>query len=119
MSPCSYCESFFICLRLFTYRSPYAFQNNKNTIYHAPENKVPGSTMPQSGQEEDNNEIPVYMPPISSQRYIDIIFEPGRKRDVPPTPEFCDALGNIGQIEVFIKMKTEHTSQANRHIAVA
>ena len=77
--------------------------------------------MPQPRKEPDNQHIP-QMPghalPVSSQRYIYIIPEPGGQGYMPAPPEIRDRHGRKRITEVFRKMKAQHPSHTNGHIAV-
>ena len=77
--------------------------------------------MPEPRQHPDHKDIekaPPRRDPVAAQRDIDVIPEPGAEAHVPAAPEFGDAAGDIGIIEVFGKAKAEDLPQADGHIAV-
>ena len=78
--------------------------------------------MPDSRQHPDNREIqdlPLHAFTVSAQRNIDIFSEPGTERDMPPSPEFRNALGHIRIIKILQKMKAEHPAQTDSHIGIS
>ena len=50
---------------------------------------------------------------------VDVILEPGRKRNVPTAPKFLYRFGNVGIVEVFNEIEAHHMAQTDRHIGVA
>ena len=56
---------------------------------------------------------------VSAQGDINIIPEPGAKRNVPSAPEFRSTSGDIGIIEVFRKPEAHYPAYSDCHIAVA
>jgi len=80
-----------------------------NTMEQSPNDKVPGSPMPQTTQKHGNDKIGILANlsfPVSTQRYIEIIFQPTGKRNVPSPPKLCNGSGLIRRVKVLIKMKT-------------
>ena len=78
--------------------------------------------MPEAGQEPDDKDVEklaALFDPVSAQRDVDVIAEPGAEGDVPPAPEFGDAFGDVGVIEVLREEKAQHPSQTDCHQRVA
>ena len=97
-------------------------QNDKNPMINAPKDKVPGGTVPQSGEQPDNGEIDeltVLGTAITTQGDIDIIPEPGAKGNMPPPPELRNAGGQIGVVKVFGKIKAKALGKTDCHIGIA
>src|SRR6267143_1501135 len=70
-----------------------AFDDEKGAVPQAPDDEVPARAVPETAQKEDGDEIAV--PPrradaVSTERDIEVVTEPGRQRDVPPSPEVGD-----------------------------
>ena len=77
--------------------------------------------MPDSRQHPDDREVqnlPLYTLTVSAQRNIDIFSEPGAERNMPPSPEFRNALGHIRIFKILQKMKAKHPAQADGHIGI-
>ena len=78
--------------------------------------------MPQTGQAEYQKQIEIRAVsafPVASQRDVHIFPKPGRQRNVPPAPEFCNRSGKIGVIKVFHKPEPKHPSKADCHIGIS
>ena len=61
--------------------------------------------MPNTGNQKNDEQIDkrsVFSFSVSSQRDIDVFAKPGSQRNVPPTPEFSNRLGEIRKAEVFL-----------------
>ena len=87
-----------------------------------PGRKVPVRPVPESAQKEYDQHVPhVYRrsPPAPAQRNIHIIREPGRERDVPPTPEVPDTVSQIRTVEIDMQTDSEKPRSAQRDIRVA
>ena len=98
------------------------FNHQQHKEVQSPEDKVPGGAVPEAGQEPDDKDVEklaALFDPVSAQRDVDIIAEPGAEGDVPPAPEFGDAFGDVGVIEVLREEKAQHPSQADCHQRVA
>src|SRR6266850_8256669 len=99
-----------------------AFDDEKRAVPEAPEDEVPARAVPETAQKEDGDEIAV--PPrradaVSTERDIEVVTEPGRQRDVPPSPEVGDGRRDVGPPEVLGEPKPEHPAEADRHVRVA
>ena len=78
--------------------------------------------MPHAGEHPHNQHIEnpaEFAHPVAAQGDIHIVTEPGAQAHMPAAPEFCDRLGQVGVIEVFDKVETEHLAQADGHIGIA
>ena len=56
---------------------------------------------------------------VSAKGNVKVIPKPASQRNMPPTPELSDAGRYIGVVEIFGKVKSQHFSQPDSHIAVA
>ena len=77
--------------------------------------------MPDPGKHPHNQNVSClekHSSAVSSQGDVDIFFKPGAQRNVPPSPEFCNASGNIRIIEVLQKMESKHLSKADSHVRI-
>jgi hypothetical protein len=64
------------------------------TMKRSPDDKVQGSPMPKAAQKHGQEEIQILSElsfPITAQRNVQIVFEPGRKRNMPTPPKLGDA----------------------------
>lgn len=78
--------------------------------------------MPDTGKCPDDEKIQ-YMAgrrdAVSAQGNVHIVPEPAAQGHMPATPEFCGAFRNVGIIEVFRKMESEHEAKADGHIRIS
>ena len=77
--------------------------------------------MPQPGQGPDNEGIADHLPPfspVSAQGNVHIVPEKGAQGDMPPAPEFRNAAGYVGIVEVFRVMEPQHPAHADGHIGI-
>ena len=98
------------------------FCQKQCSVVHAPCDEIPGSTVPETGEEpNDQNIADVFggADPVAAQRNIHIIPEEGAKRNVPAAPELGDAFGNVGIIEILEEVETKHPAHADGHIRIA
>ena len=91
----------------------------KHTVPQTPQNKTEGCAVPNAGQQENDGHVKINVLPVAAQGDIYLVAEEGGKRNMPPSPKFCDGFGYVGIIKVFQKMKAEHTTQADSHITIA
>ena len=102
-------------------KKPQFFTHKQQGEEKPPEDKIPGSSMPESGEHpySKNIEKPAgFANPVSTHGNIYIIPKPGSQGNVPSAPKFCNTGRNIRIIKIFCKMKTENFPKANSHITV-
>ena len=78
--------------------------------------------MPEAREHPDDQDVeklPPFSLPIASQGNVYIVPEPGAQGHMPSPPEFGDAAGNVGVVEVFREGEAEKLSKTNGHVAVA
>ena len=78
--------------------------------------------MPESGNHEDNKRIPNLLALAASatpHRNIDVIAEPGRKRNVPAAPEFSDVSGEIRKVEVSHQLDAEELRATYCYVGIS
>ena len=59
------------------------FQDEQDSIVQAPQREIPAGTVPEAGQEPDDEQIQqltAFTPPVSAQGNIDIFPKPGGQR---------------------------------------
>lgn len=98
------------------------FKNKQNSVHKTPGDKLPVCSVPEARQHPDENNIekPAFSGnTVPAKGDIYIVPEPESQRNMPSSPEFSDTFGNIGIIEVFRKMETENSSEADGYIRVA
>ena len=101
---------------------PELFRRQEQGEEQSPEDERPGGTVPQARQQPDDENIPKPLAPgdpVTSQGDVHIVPEPAAQAHVPPPPEFGDAGGNVGIVEVLREVKPEDAAQADGHVAVA
>ena len=91
-----------------------------DAVCAAPEDEVPGGTVPETGKEEHDEEIEGPEPGSrTAEREVDIVSEPVRERAVPATPKVRDIDGGIRGGEVLCKPDAHATREAVGGQAVA
>src|SRR6266404_5167870 len=91
-------------------------------MVESPDDKAPPGPMPESGDKEAKAKIKISSRSggaISSQGKIEVLLNPGGKRDVPSAPELGKGGGDIREVEVFSQTKSGDARQADGHVAVA
>ena len=56
---------------------------------------------------------------VSAKGYVNVIAEEGGKRYVPSSPEIRYRIGNVGIIEVFFVVESNHKSHTDSHIGIS
>ena len=94
------------------------FDHQQHEVVKPPEDKVPVGAVPEAGEEpnhKDVEEVADRLDPVAAQRDVNIVAEPGAKGDVPAAPEFGDAAGDVGVVEVLRELKAQHPPEADGH----
>ena len=101
--------------------SPPAVNGEHQTVQQAPQNKVKSSTVPQPTDSHRNQEVQIntwHGDARSSQRDVDIVEQPGGKRDMPVAPEIGDVGLKVGPIEIFWNANAKEPCGADGDIRV-
>ena len=72
-------------------------------VQKTPRDESPTRAVPQPAQDENDENVPVKLgraAPVAAERNVNVIPEPGRKRDVPAPPKIRDGAGEIRHIEI-------------------
>ena len=88
----------------------------------APEDECPVGTVPQPGNEEDDEGVADFLGrggAASAEGNVEVVAEPGVERDVPSAPELGDAPREIGDAEVAFQPDAEEFSATKGNIRVA
>ncbi len=96
--------------------------DQQQTEVQSPENEVEVRAVPEAGQEPHDQQVEDLSAralAVAAQGDVYILSEPCAQRDMPASPEFGDALGNIRIVEVLEELKAQHISQSARHVGVA
>ena len=80
---------------------------------------APCQSPPQQHHQRQVDMGPSFAVATTSQRYIQVIAQPGRERDMPAPPEFGDRRRQIGRVEVLRQYEPEHETETDRHVGVA
>src|SRR5216684_1236620 len=87
-----------------------------------PNDECPVCAVPKSAQEHDHSKVQVGAARsflVAAERDVEVVAEPGGKRNVPAAPKVCDAFGEIGAGEVFRNFEAEHATEPDSHVGVA
>ena len=95
------------------------FQAYKQAVQMMAGKKVIIRTLDIGADKQDIQQLPGAPLPVSTQRNIEIVTEPGAERDMPTPPEFRDAAGQIGVPKVLREPEAENPAKADGHVAVA
>ena len=111
------------CRAFFQYaQQSQLFYYQNNAVVHAPHDKIPAGSVPQTGQSPDNGNIQKLARntfSVSAERDIHIFLEPGTQRHMPSAPEFRYAPWNIRIVEVFQIVKSKNLAQTYGHIRIS
>ena len=109
--------------KLFDGSTPHIlFHHKDHAVIYAPCDKVPCRPVPHSGQCPDNHQVKYISrnrTSIAAERNIYILSKPRSKRNMPPSPKFRCAFRYIRMVKIFLKFKSEHFSEADRHIRIS
>jgi len=88
----------------------------------APDHKVPAGPMPESSQQHRDHQVDVGADnafAIAPQGDIEIIPQPGGKRDMPTAPEIGDGSSHIGHVEVDGQVEAHQGGETDSDIGIA
>ena len=77
---------------------------------------MPGTGEHPHHQNVENPASPAY--PVAAQGNVNIVPEPAAKAHVPAAPEFRNAFGQIGILEILQEVEAENSAQTNGHIGI-
>ena len=103
-------------------RIPELFDHQKRCKIKSPHDKIPGGSVPETGEEPDHQKIAEPFgegDTVSSEGDINVITKPGAEGDMPSAPEFGNTCRKIGIIEILREFKTKDPAETDSHIAVA
>ena len=83
----------------------------EQTVQSAPDDEAPFCSVPQAADKENDQYVKVFSDcsfSAAAEGDIQIIAEPGAERDVPSVPEFGNAHGHVGRVEVFHQADAEN-----------
>ena len=98
------------------------FRHHEKTVQHTPQNKGPGSAVPQAADQKGQKQIQISTDStlaVSTQRAVDIGAQRPAEGDVPPAPEYGNALRAVRRPEILGDIDVEHLSQTNGHVRIA
>ena len=70
--------------------SPELIHYDPQAVESAPDHKFPGGSVPQATQQHRKRQVhvgPNAAEPVSAKRYVQVVAQPCRERDMPATPE--------------------------------
>lgn len=80
------------------------FRDEEYSVRGTPQDEGPVGTVPDTADQKRNEQVEQVSAvryAIAPERNIDVVHEPGRKRDVPSSPELLERSGKIGPSEIF------------------
>ena len=101
---------------------PHFVKSQSHAVKQSPQHKVERRTVPQSAEQHGDDEVDVAAHAafaVAAERYIQVVLEPRRQRDVPTAPEVGNRRSLIGAVEVDVKSKSQKQRQTYGHIAIA
>ena len=87
----------------------------------APQDEVPGGSVPQPADEHGQEQVPVDFPrraAAATNREVEVLHKPGGQAHVPALPELAHIAREIGQVKVFRQTDPEHPAAADGHVRV-
>src|SRR4029077_16558733 len=87
-----------------------------------PQYERPASAVPQPAQQKHDDEIavgPRGAMPVSTERDVQIVAEPGRQADMPAAPELGDRSGGVRHAKIARERKAEDHCQSYGHGRIA
>ena len=103
---------------------PTGFECQEKAEIATPEEEIPAGAMPETGQEEDEENVgrlaeEFDLAAFELQGDEEVGAEPGGEGHVPAAPELGDGLADVGVVEVFGQFEAQHAAQAKGHVGVA
>ena len=94
---------------------------DENEEIEPPEYEIPVRPVPETGERPDDEEVEHRarlgaLTPAEGD--VDIVAEEGAEGDVPAPPELRYGLGEVGVVEVFQVVQSEHPAHAYGHVGV-
>src|SRR6185437_14628978 len=96
--------------------------DHAQTVQRPPDHEVPVRSVPDAGNEKGDEQIPAGVKgpaTVPAEGNIDVVAEPGGQADVPARPEFAQAGGEVGIVEVQDEMEAHQLRHAASHVRVA
>ena len=97
------------------------FHQQQGGKQQTPQHEIPGRSVPQTREHPHHQDVAHPLAPadpVAPKGDIHIVPEPASQRNMPPPPEFRDAFGQIGVVEIFREMEAEHPPQADGHVGI-
>ena len=88
----------------------------------APDHEPPRSAVPQAAEEHRDHQVAIGREaalPVPAERHVEVVAQPGRKRDVPRPPELRDVSREIRLVEVLEQLDAEQARGSAGDVAVA
>ncbi len=86
-----------------------------------PHHELPRRAVPDAAEQHRQHQVAVGFHrsvPVAAERYVEVIAQPVRQRDVPALPEFAQPLGPVRLVEIGRKAEAEQRRQRDRDIGV-
>lgn len=99
-----------------------AFEGEQEAMPAAPEDEVEAGAVPEAAEEHGEHKVEVgagAAVAIAAEGNVEVVTEPGGKRDMPAAPEFGEGAGEVGAAEVDGEVEAEEFGHADGHVGVA
>src|SRR5262245_42022497 len=86
-----------------------------------PDDKGPIGTVPQSAEQHRRHQVDIRSRTtlaVASERYVEVVTQPGAQADVPATPEVLKTLCQVRLPEIHHEVKAQQLRAAARNAAV-
>ena len=93
----------------------------QQSVVGSPDDECPVGSMPETAYQKNDECVAYAFPPsfaAAAQWYVQIVAEPGSKRDVPPAPEFGYIACNVRHVEVFHQIDAEQPRCSDGYVRV-
>ncbi len=105
----------------FPFRINERFHDLKKPVETAPYDVGKGGAVPEAADQKGKQQIQKMAPlcnPIAAQRNVNVIPEPGGKRNMPPAPELFDGKGKIRAFEIRHETDAEQSGASDGNIGI-
>ena len=95
-----------------------SFDYHTSPMHCAPYYKGICSSMPETAHGEYNHRVEhpaCFAASVASEREVDIVAKPSRKRDMPSAPEVGYGLCKVRSVEVVLQFNAEEPSATDSH----
>ena len=92
------------------------------SVQTAPGNEGPCRPVPKSAEQHGRHQIAIgrdLSGATAAERDVNIVAQPARKRDVPPTPKIIDGRAGVWDVEILGNVESEPAGHPDCHQRIA